>query len=66
MLITDNARSFLITKEQANKIELALNKTTHGKEWKHIGDVLYNFSIGKSVEKLVVDAIQYNILESYT
>jgi len=41
---------FYIDNTSANKLELAFNLTEKGKEWRELGDILYNFSIGKDVE----------------
>tara|TARA_B110000902_G_C14100754_1_gene510565 strand:- start:500 stop:763 length:264 start_codon:yes stop_codon:yes gene_type:complete len=41
---------FYIDKDNANKLEVVFNLTEKGKEWREIGDVLYDFSIGKEVE----------------
>jgi len=65
LTITDGSRILSITKAQANKIELLLNKSKYSKVWSHIGDVLYNFSIGKSVENLPIQPVQFDILSLY-
>ena len=41
---------FYIDKLNANKLEIAFNLTDKGKEWRELGDILYDFSIGKDVE----------------
>jgi len=65
LTITDGMRSLSISKKQANKIELSLNKSKYSKVWGHIGDVLYNFSIGKKMGNLTVKPIQFDILSLY-
>tara|TARA_B100000686_G_scaffold283222_1_gene306042 strand:- start:493 stop:702 length:210 start_codon:yes stop_codon:yes gene_type:complete len=63
--ITDGSRSLSITKVQANKIELSLNKSKYARVWGHIGNVLYNFSIGKKTGNLIIKPIQFDILSLY-
>ena len=41
---------FYIDKENANRLEVEFNLTENGKTWSKLGDVLYNYSIGKEVE----------------
>ena len=65
LTITDGSRILSITKVQANKIELLLNKSKYSKVWGNIGDVLYNFSIGKNVENLPIKPVQFDILSLY-
>lgn len=52
-----------ITKEQAKKQELCLNKSEYGHEWSHIGDMLYKYSTGGLGDVILVDNIQYEFLE---
>ena len=65
LTITDGSRTLSISKKQANKIELLLNKSKYSKVWGNIGDVLYNFSIGKNVENLPIKPVQFDILSLY-
>ncbi len=41
---------FYIDKINANKLEIQFNLTEKGKVWKELGDILYNYSIGKETE----------------
>jgi hypothetical protein len=63
--ITDGERNIVITKKQANKIELILNKSKYSRVWGHIGDILYDFSVGKKVDNLTIKPIQFDILSLY-
>ncbi len=36
-----------VTPQQAIELELALNKSEYGHTWKHIGDFLYDYGVGK-------------------
>jgi len=65
LTITDGLRTLSISKKQANKIELSLNKSKYSKVWGHIGDVLYNFSIGKDINDLIIQPVQFDILSLY-
>jgi hypothetical protein len=61
--ITDGTRAFSITKQQANDLELKLNVTAHGHTWKHIGDVLFDFSGSRPcVSTYTVNEQQYDFL----
>lgn len=48
--ISNADQYFYIDKLNSNKLEVALNLTDKGKEWRELGDILYDFSIGKDVE----------------
>ena len=65
LTITDGSRTISISKKQANKIELLLNKSKYSKVWGYIGDVLYNFSIGKDINDLIIQSVQFDILSLY-
>ena len=39
----------LTEQRRAIALELALNKSPYGHSWKHIGDVLYDFGVGRPV-----------------
>ena len=65
LTITDSLRTLSISKKQANKIELLLNKSKYSKVWGHIGDVLYNFSIGKDINDLIIQPVQFDIISLY-
>jgi len=62
LTIKNNGRSFELTKEQAHKLELKLNKSEYGREWSHIGDVLYKFSIGGLINIISINSVQYDYL----
>ena len=66
LIITDGSRTLSITKAQANKIELSLNKSKYSRIWGHIGDILYNFSIGKDIKNLTIQPVQFDILSLYS
>tara|TARA_Y100000590_G_C15659018_1_gene991815 strand:+ start:1029 stop:1244 length:216 start_codon:yes stop_codon:yes gene_type:complete len=62
LTIKNNGRSFTLTKEHANTLELKLNKSEYGQEWSHIGDILYKFSIGAIIKVWSVNSMQYDYL----
>jgi len=39
--------NIILTKQQCLVLELKLNVSCHGIEWRHIGDYLYNYKNGK-------------------
>jgi len=41
LVITDNEDRILLDKEEAGTLELKLNVSSKGHEWKHIGDALF-------------------------
>lgn len=51
--------------QDAIALELKLNVTQYGHPWKHIGDVLYNYGVGKSnaVTDFVVTSTQLSYLK---
>jgi len=65
LTITDGSRTISITKSQANKIELLLNKSKYSRVWGHIGNVLYDFSIGKTTTDLTLQPVQFDIISLY-
>lgn len=40
-------KEFSVTPQQAIQLELALNKSQYAHTWKHIGDYLYDYGVGK-------------------
>lgn len=47
--------SFKLSRDSAINLELVLNKSDKGKIWSHIGDKLYNYSIGKeSINEIIL------------
>ena len=64
--ITDGIRSLLVSKKDANVMELRLNLSEYGKSWSNIGDILYNFfTCKKNIEIMEVKPEQFNELKSY-
>lgn len=51
-----------LNKHQALQMELALNLSEYGKTWSDIGDKLYNFSIDRMEDNIVVTEKQYLVL----
>lgn len=61
--ITDSIRAFSLSKQEANDLELKLNVTEYGHAWKHIGDVLFDYSTSKPcVSSYIVNEQQYDFL----
>ena len=61
----DDKKSLFLTKQQALQLELELNKSEKGHEWKDIGDKLYNFYIHTITNStLLVSEEQYDYLEN--
>ncbi len=54
----------IINADQARSLELKLNVTSKGHEWKHIGDCLFTFHTGSvNTEELCVTYDQYVCLK---
>ena len=54
LVFTDqNNNLFKVDKNTALKLEVSLNLTEYGKTWREIGDILYNFAIGRNTDLLV-------------
>ncbi len=63
LILTDGEKEIILNKELALNLELKFNLTDNGRKWKHIGDVLYNFSINKiNDNELKVTVEQFNYL----
>lgn len=66
LTITNTHSQFILDAKEAIDLELKLNVSAYGHEWKHIGDVLYNFGSKRSNDKLrmtlEVEADQYKFL----
>ena len=43
LYFTDNAYVLALKSDECISLEIKLNITKYGFEWKHIGDILYNF-----------------------
>lgn len=54
-----------LTEKEAIDIELKLNVTSKGHEWKHIGDVLFNFGSNNesAVFEYIVTSIQMEFIK---
>jgi hypothetical protein len=65
LLITTGYEDMNLTPKDAINLELCLNVTTVGHDWKDIGDVLYNFGSNQSNAKtnLIVSENQFNFLQ---
>ena len=63
-LTNSNVKAYKLDKKKALKLELLLNTSPYGKKWNKIGDILYDFSIGKELKnyQLEVTLEQYNYL----
>jgi len=61
----ENMEEMELTEREAIDLELKLNVTSKGHEWKHIGDVLYNFGSNKdeAVFEFTVTSIQMEFLK---
>ena len=53
---------FQLDRRGALQLELTLNKSAYGKQWSHIGDALYAFSIGTGGGEMEVSKEQYDYL----
>ena len=54
LVFSDQNNNLLrVDKNTALKLEVALNLTKYGKPWQNIGDILYNFAIGRDTDLLV-------------
>lgn len=64
MKIICNNKHFELTSTESLKLEIRLNLSIHGKEWKHIGDHLFYYGIHEySKDKdLNVNEEQYTYL----
>jgi hypothetical protein len=64
LIVSDNTRNFTLDSQGSIGLELKLNVTEHGHPWKHIGDHLYDFGVGRPVsENLLVEPAQFDFLE---
>tara|TARA_Y100000590_G_C15515570_1_gene937185 strand:- start:786 stop:1010 length:225 start_codon:yes stop_codon:yes gene_type:complete len=69
LMLRDQAnfnRKIYIDKKKANNLELKLNKSEYGKKWKVIGDLLYDFSIGKNIEIIELTTFQFEKFLKWT
>ena len=65
LIVTTGYETMSLNREQAIALELCLNVTTVGREWKNIGDALFNFGTNNSnkLTKLFVSEIEFNFLQ---
>ena len=65
LTVTTGYKTMSLNREQAIALELCLNVTTVGREWKNIGDALFNFGTNNSdtQTKLFVSEIEFNFLK---
>ena len=62
LYFTDGDYILGLQKDECIPLELKLNITKYGVDWKHIGDVLYYFGAYKQVNKLSITPKQLNYL----
>lgn len=64
-ITTNDFETIQLDTKQSIELELKLNVTTKGHEWKHIGDVLFNFGSNKpeAVNTFTVTSEQFNFLK---
>ena len=56
---SDAEKKITINKKEALMLELKLNKSEYGKNWRNIGDLLYDFSIGKNIQEIELNSFQF-------
>jgi hypothetical protein len=54
---------FQPSRKEAIEMELKFNDTPYGKDWKIIGDILYEFSMTGENHTLYVTVYQYDVLQ---
>ena len=66
LVLTNGSESIELNNQEAIALELKLNTSKYGHEWKHIGDALYNFGTNKAnaVSTLTVTSEQLNFLKT--
>ena len=64
MLLKDSSgNSLSLSKDDSLNLELSLNTSKYGRDWKDIGDKLYHFYTGKINDKeLIVTPYQFKFL----
>jgi hypothetical protein len=63
LLKDDSGNSIKLSKDDCLKLELKLNTSEYGNQWRNIGDQLYNFYIGKiNDEQYIVTPYQFAFL----
>lgn len=69
IIINETEEDFIkLNNQEAIDLELKLNVTSKKHEWKHIGDVLYNFGANKqdALSEFTVTLIQFEFLKMLT
>lgn len=62
----NEGKRFRLSRQECLELELVFNKCEKGKEWRDIGDKLYNFYVNKSTETLVLNNAKYSFLLNLT
>jgi hypothetical protein len=62
-ILSLDGRTFELSPQESIQLELKLNVTKHGKQWKHIGDVLFEFNSAYDSRTFPVAPNQYDFLE---
>jgi hypothetical protein len=60
--LNNSDQYFYIDKLNANKLEILFNLSNKGKEWKVLGDMLYDYSIGKNKNKIKIVSEKFHFL----
>ena len=65
-VLTNGSESIELNHQEAIALELKLNTSKYGHEWKHIGDILYNFGTNRenAAKTLTVTTEQLNFLKT--
>ena len=63
-LINKNDRDAAVRldRQESLQLELVFNKSSKGKQWSHIGDVLYNFSIKGGAKDVLLTKEEFDFL----
>ena len=56
---TNFENKIFIDRKKALEFELKLNKSEYSKKWKDIGDLLYEYSLGKNIQGIELTPFQY-------
>jgi hypothetical protein len=62
LYFTDNNYVLALKSDECIPLEIKLNITKYGFEWKHIGDILYNFGNKYNNNKIYVTSTQLKYL----
>ena len=55
---------FYLDQNNANQLEIVFNLSEKGKEWKEIGDNLYNFSVGAKINLILLTKEKFHFLRN--